>query len=201
MAKRAFLDVYQSQVATALAKAGTSLVLESVEGLSARNVLIIDEGTTKAEVIYVTSIDTLTKTATVIRALGDTSDVAHAKGAIVKKVGWKNTMTVVITDISTAETLCIVPPKGILTRATTVLAGAIATADGVVTLSKNTQEITNGVITIAYNGSAEGDIDECIPTLYNEFNGTTDYLKVVNGGACTNTFRMNLTAEFICLED
>jgi len=201
LAKRAFLDVYQSRVATALAKAGTSLVLDSVTGLAAQDVLMIDEGNTKAEVVFVTAVTTITKTATVVRAMAGTTDVAHAKGAIVKKVGWKNTITINIADVSTAETVAVVPPKGILTKASTVLGGTIATADAVITLSKGTQAITGGVITIAYSGSALGDIDECTPTLYNEFNGTTDYLKAVNGGASTNAFAVNLVCEFICVED
>jgi len=188
-------------VATALAKAGTSLVLGDVTGLAAQDVLIIDEGLTSAEVVFVTAVTTLTKTATIVRGMAGTTDVAHSKGAVVKKVGWRQTCTIPIADISTAETVCIVPPKGILVRATGVLGGTVATANGVITLSKGTQAITGGVITVSYSGSALGDIDECTPTLYNEFNGTTDYLKAVNGGACTNAFAYPVTCEFICVED
>lgn len=201
MAKRAFLDVYQSRVATALAKAGTSLVLDSVTGLAAQDVLIIDEGNTHAEVVFVTAVTTLTETATIVRAMAGTTDVAHAKGAIVKKVGWREIVPIQITDISTAQTPYVLPPKGILVKASTVLGGTIATADAVITLSKGTQAITSGVITIAYSGSAAGDIDSCSPTLYNEFNGTTDYLKAANGGASTNTFTQTVLCEFICVED
>lgn len=201
MAKRAFLDVYQSRVATALAKSGVSLVLDSVTGLAAQDVLIIDEGNTHAEVVFVTAVTTLTKTATVVRAMAGTTDRAHAKGAIVKKVGWKVIVPLHLADISTAETVAVLPPKGILVKASTVLGGTIATADGVITLSKGTQAITGGVITVANASSALGDIDSCIPTLYNEFDGVADYLKAVNGGACTNTFAQTILCEFICLED
>ena len=201
MAKRAFLDVYQSRVATALAKAGVSLVLENVTGLAAQDVLIIDEGNTKAEVVFVTAVTTTTKTATIVRGMAGTTDVAHAKGAIVKKVGWKNTIAVNIPDVSTALTIAFVPPKGILTKASTVLGGAITVADAVITLSKGTQAITGGVITIATASSALGDIDECVPTLYNEFNGTTDYLKAVGNGGSTDVATAGLLLEFICLED
>lgn len=201
MAKRAFLDVYQSRVATALAKAGTTLYLDSVTGLAAQDVLIIDEGLTTAEVVFATAVDTTAKTATIVRAMAGTTDVAHAKGAIVKKVGWREVVTLYLADISTAETLALLPPKGILVKASTVLGGAIATADATLTLYNKTQAITGGVITIGYSGSALGDIDTCVPTLYNEFDGVDDYLKVVAGGESTNTEPLNIILEFICVED
>ncbi len=201
MAKRAFLDAFQSRVATALTKSATSLVLDGVTGLAAQDVLIVDEGNTHAEVIFVTAVTTLTKTVTIVRAMAGTTAQKHAVGAIVKKVGWKNTITLNIADVSTGETVAVVPPKGILVKASTVLGGTIATAPAVITLSKSAQAITGGVITIADGGSALGDIDSCVPTLYNEFNGTTDYLKAVNGGASTNAFAVNLVCEFICVED
>lgn len=188
-------------MATALAKAGVSLVLENVTGLAAQDVLVIDEGNTKAEVVFVTAVTTLTKTATIVRDMAGTTDVAHAKGAIVKKVGWKNTIAVNIPDVSTGLTIAFVPPKGILTKASTVLGGAITVADAIITLSKGTQAITGGVITIATASSALGDIDSCIPTLYNEFNGTTDYLKIVGNGGSTDVATAGLLLEFISLED
>lgn len=86
-------------------------------------------------------------------------------------------------------------------KASTVLSGTIATADAVITLYNKTQAITGGVITIGYSGSALGDIDTCSPTLYNEFDGVDDYLKIINGGASTNTFGQDVICEFICVED
>jgi len=188
-------------VATALAVAGVSLSLDSVTGLSAQDVLIIDEGLTTAEVVFVTAVNTTTKVATIVRGMAGTTDVAHAKGAIVKKVGWKNTIAVNIPDVSSALTIAFVPPKGILTKASIVLGGAITVADAVITLSKGTQAITGGVITIATASSALGDIDECVPTLYNEFNGTTDYLKIVGNGGSTDVATAGLLLEFISVED
>lgn len=202
MAKRAFLNVYQSRVATALAQAGVSLVIDSVTGLSAQDVLMIDEGNTKAEVVFVTAVSTLTKTATVVRGMAGTTDVAHAKGAIVKKVGWKAIVPVAITDLSSAEEYCILPPKGILVGAHIVLGETIATAPAVVDLYKGaTQAITGGKITIAHGSSALGDIGSCVPTLYNEFNGTTDFLRANNLGASANAAPATLILEFICVED
>lgn len=202
MAKRAFLNVYQSRVATALAKAGVSLVLESVTGLAAQDVLIIDEGNTKAEVVFVTAVATLTKTATIVRAMAGTTDVAHAKGAIVKKIGWKVIVPIELATLVAAMVKAVLPPKGILVKASTALDAAIATADAVITLSKGTQAITGGAFTIAFSGSALGDLDSCTPTLHNEFNGTTDYLKaVVSGSDAANTRPIAVICEFICVED
>lgn len=111
MARRAFLDVYQSRVATALTVAGTSLYLDSVEGLAAQDVLIIDDGLAKAEVVFVTAVDATTGIATIVRAMAGTAAVAHAKGAIVKKVGWREIITMHITDVSTAETIACLPRR------------------------------------------------------------------------------------------
>jgi len=201
MSKRAFLDVYQSRVNVALAKAGTSLVLDSVTGLAAQDVLMIDEGNTKAEVVFVTAVTTTTKTATIVRGMAGTTDVAHAKGAIVKKVGWRHTIAVDFLDISTAKTIAFLPPKGILVKASTVLGGTIDTADAVITLYNKTQAITGGEITITHGSSALGDIDSCTPTLYNEFDGVDDYLKVVSAGASGQTITAGLLLEFISVED
>ena len=202
MAKRAFLDVYQSRVATALAKAGTSLVLDSVSGLAAQDVLIIDEGNTHAEVVFVTAVTTTTKTATIVRAMAGTTDVAHAKGAIVKKVGWREIVPIPLDSMIATTVKAVLPPKGILVKASTVLSAAIVSANAVITLSKGTQAITGGVITIAYADSALGDIDSCSPTLYNEFDGAADYLKaVVSGSNAANTAEITVLCEFICVED
>ncbi|MBA7644148.1 hypothetical protein ES703_51885 [subsurface metagenome] len=201
MAKRAFLDVYQSRVATALAIGGTSLVLDSVTGLAAQDVLIIDEGNTKAEVVFVTAVTITTKTATIVKGMAGTTDVAHAKGAIVKKVGWREIVPIQLATLATGETKAVLPPKGILVKASTVLEAAIAAGDAVITLSKGSQEITGGAITIDQATGDLGTIDECLPTLYNEFNGTTDYLKAVTSGSCTSVVDQVVLCEFICVED
>ena len=200
MARRGFLDVFLDTLSSAMTAATTSMVVDDITGLSAQEVCVIEEGTTRAEVVLVTAVVAATNTATVVRGLLGTTAVVHSKGSLVKQAGYKIVVPVHITDVSTAETVCVLPPKGLLTKAWTVLGEAIATANAVITLYNKTQAITGGVITIAYSGSALGDIDSCTPTVYNEFDGVDDYLKVINGGASTNTAALTVLCEFICVE-
>jgi hypothetical protein len=199
LARRKFLDVYQSKITTDLTATATSLVLASVTGLAAQDVLIIEEGRATAEVVFVTAVNTVTLTATIVRAMGGTTAVAHEAGSTVCKVGAEDTIMVRITDLGTAATQITAMPKCILVRVWGVLPGAITTADEVITLLKNAQAITGGTITIANSGSALGDVDECLPTLYNEFNGTTDYLSVANSGASTAAYAYYVNCKIIRL--
>ena len=200
MARRGFLDVTVDTLASAVTAAATSITLDDITGFAAHTLAIIEEGTSRAEIVFITAVTTATNTLTVVRGMLDTTAVVHSKGSRIKECGYKSWLSFPIPDIATVYTMCIVPPRGVLVSARTVLAQAIATADAVITLYKAAQAITGGVITIAYSGSATGDIDWCYPTLYNEFNGTTEYLKVINAGACTGSHVQQITLEFICIE-
>lgn len=101
-----------------------------------------------------------------------------------------------ITDISAVETLYLMLPKCKVTRIWAVLSGAIITANPTITASKNAQAITNGVITIPYSGSAAGDIAFCQPTVYNEFNGINEYLKLVGGAQSGNVVPVLVVVEY-----
>lgn len=200
MARRGFLDIFIDTLSSAMTAATTSMVVDDITDLSAQDVCVIEEGSIREEIVFVTAVDTDTDTATVVRGMLGTTAVVHSKGQLVKLVGYKIVVPVHITDVSTAETVCVLPPKGIMVKAWTVLGEAIATANAIITLYNKTQAITGGVITIGYDGSALGDIDSCTPTVYNEFDGVDDYLKVVNGGASTNTAAITVLCEFICVE-
>jgi len=200
MARRGFLQVFIDTLSSAMTAATTSMVVDDITDLSAQDVCIIEEGSTREEIVFVTAVVTATNTATVVRARLGTTAVVHSKGSLVKLVGFKTVVPVHITDVSTAETVCVLPPKGILVKASTVLGEAIATADAVITLYNKTQAITGGAITIGYSGSALGDIDTCTPTVYNEFDGSDDYLKVINGGASVNTAAITVLCELVCVE-
>ncbi len=67
-----------------------------------------------------------------------------------------------------------------------VIDGAIGTADTVLTFKVNTTAMTNGTLTIAYSGSAAGDMDSCTPTALNVFTAT-DYLRVTSDVAGSGT--------------
>lgn len=200
MARRAFLDVFVDVLSSAMTAATTSMVLDDETGLAAQDVCIIEEGTSREEVVFVTAVVTATNTATVVRGMLSSTAVVHSKGSLVKRAGYKTSLSFPIPAIGTTYTMCIVPPKGILVRASGCLNAAITGANETITLYNKTQAITGGVITIAYDGSALGDIDYCTPTAYNEFNGTTDYLKCINSGASTGTQVYQVTCEFLCLE-
>lgn len=101
-----------------------------------------------------------------------------------------------ITDISTASFVLVpLPVACTLTRVTTALEGAIATADATITLTNSTGPATIGTITVANSGSAEGDLDSLTPSSNNTFTAST-YLKIATNGASTNTVGLNVFLEF-----
>ena len=92
-----------------------------------------------------------------------------------------------ITDVSTASSILIPivdDMEGDVIDVTTVLGGALTTADATVTVSKNTTSM--GTITVAYTSSAAGDIDNLVPTSNNSL-VAGDYLKIATDGGSTGT--------------
>jgi len=108
----------------------------------------------------------------------------------------KGVVVVRIADISTAETLYLMLPECTVTKIWSVLSGTIANVNATITASRIGVALTNGVITIAFAGSAAGDIDSCTPTANNDFDGSTQYLKLVGGGESTNAVPVLVTVEF-----
>ncbi len=100
--------------------------------------------------------------------------------------GKQEFLSVKITDISTAGTVYIPTPfAGTVTSIDSVIDGAIITVDCGITTGISGVNITNGAITIAFTGSAAGDLDSATPTALNTFT-STDYLEVTTDGASTN---------------
>ena len=85
-----------------------------------------------------------------------------------------------------------VPFAGTVTKVTSVIDGALGTADTVLTCKINGTAMTNGNITVAYSGSAAGDIDSCTPTALNVFT-STDYIRVTSDTAGTGSVNATLT--------
>ena len=81
--------------------------------------------------------------------------------------------------------------EGEVVNVTTVLGGAIATADAVITVSKNNASM--GTITIANSSSAEGDTDSLAPTSANRFLVAGDWLELTTDGASTNAIPVGFT--------
>lgn len=98
-----------------------------------------------------------------------------------------------LTTISTAgQVYFYCPYAGTLTKVTNVLNGAIATADA--TLTVKTQAGTAGTITVAYSGSAAGDIDS-LTVVSNGAITAGSLIEVETDGASTNAVETNLTLE------
>jgi len=190
VARLALKDRAQDRLGAALAVAATSLVLGDVSDFKSTKLtppflVIVDSGNTKEEIMLVTAVTELTKTLTVERDMLGSTDVAHAKGALVVHTGTPIVLQARITDISTGGTEYIMPPKCVVVEAWCCISATITGADSIITLSKEAQAMTNGVITVAYSGSAAGKVHKCNPTVYTEFDGVDDYLKIVSGGEST----------------
>lgn len=102
-------------------------------------------------------------------------------------------LTVELSDISTAgQKYVVAPDNGRIIKVFSVINGAIGTADADLTLKINGTAVTGGVITVAYDGSAAGDIDSVEPTAANELL-EGDVVEVETDGASTNTVPVVVT--------
>lgn len=102
-------------------------------------------------------------------------------------------LTVRLPDVSTASSVFVVSPyAGTLSKAYSVIDGAIADADAVLTLNVNGGTNISETITIANSGSAAGDVDSCTPSAHNTV-AVGDYIKITTNGASTNTVAATIT--------
>lgn len=79
----------------------------------------------------------------------------------------KVTIPFYIADVSTAGQIYVPIPdefEGDIVEIRTALNGAIITADAVITAKIGGVAVTNGALTIAFTGSAAGDVDTARPT-------------------------------------
>jgi len=98
----------------------------------------------------------------------------------------------VIEDVSTAETVYIpVANAGTVAKVTTVLEGAIGTADSTITV-KNAAGSSMGTLTIAYTSSAAGDVDTLAPASNNTVSGN-DAITIETDGASTTAQKLWFT--------
>lgn len=110
------------------------------------------------------------------------TDVATYTGAGKQLV----TMNYVIPDISSSDTILVpIAFNGKILSLTTVIAGAIANADAIVTLDDSSDnEICSA--TVGYDGSAAGDIDTDEAAAAYDDVAVGDYLKLATNGGSTN---------------
>ena len=102
-------------------------------------------------------------------------------------------LTVKMTTVSTAGSTWIVcPVKAKINKIYSVLNGTIATADAAITVEIGGVAVTNAGITIAYSGSAAGDIDSSTPTAKNVVNAG-QAIEIITSGASTNAIAADFT--------
>jgi hypothetical protein len=102
------------------------------------------------------------------------------------------TLTAVIADVSTAETVYVaVPYSGNVVRVTSVLEGAISIADATITVSDNASN-SMGTLTITQSGSAAGDVDTLTPAS-NQDVTDNDYITIATDGASSSANKLWLT--------
>lgn len=93
-------------------------------------------------------------------------------------------------DISTAGSVWIPSPcTGTVTKIHTIIDGVIATANAGITFEINGTLIAAGAITIAYSGSAAGDVDSSTPSGARTL-AIGDKLECITDGASTNTIKV-----------
>lgn len=107
----------------------------------------------------------------------------------------KFSLSVYFPDIGTASTIYV--PLGVactLKKVTSAINGAIATTNTILTVA-NYAGTTIGTITIAFSGSAAGDIDTLSAASNNTFLAGT-FLKISSDGATSSTVSANITLDF-----
>ena len=104
-------------------------------------------------------------------------------------------LTVEMNDVSAAETVYLVIPRACtVTKVSSVILNAITVADATVTISNHAGS-SMGTITVAFSGSAAGDIDTLTPSSNNTFTAG-QRIKLTSDGGSTTTCRTFYTIEY-----
>lgn len=120
--------------------------------------------------------------------------VANIDASSVKQVNKKEFTYTIDTINTSASYYLVIPYAGVISKAWSVIDGAITGSDTTLTLEIANVAVTNGVITITQSGSAAGDVDSCTPTAANTLTAGQALEIVCNGGA-SNDIRCTLTIE------
>lgn len=107
----------------------------------------------------------------------------------------KFVLTTQIEDISTAgQTYVVSPFAGTITKIYSVLNGAISGANSILTPKIGGTAITDGAITVAFSGSAAGDVDSSTPSALNTVTAG-QAIEIETDGGSTGTVKTVLTIE------
>jgi hypothetical protein len=91
-----------------------------------------------------------------------------------------------IDNISAVSTVYVpIPFAGTISKVVTVLEASIASADSTITV-KNAAAASMGTITVAYSGSAAGDVDTLSPSSNNTVTADS-FITIASDGGSTNT--------------
>jgi hypothetical protein len=103
------------------------------------------------------------------------------------------TLTTRIADISVASSAWVVSPiHGKVVKVYSVIDGAITVADATLTPKIGGTSMTNGAITVAYSGSAAGDVDSSDPDANNEV-AAGEAIEVATDGGSTGSVAAEIT--------
>jgi hypothetical protein len=107
----------------------------------------------------------------------------------------KGVVTTSLVDVSTASTVYVVLPVACtVTKVSSVIANAITIANSVVTVF-NHSDVSMGTITVAFSGSAAGDIDTLTPASNNTFTAG-QRIRISTDGASTTACQISFTVEY-----
>ena len=102
-------------------------------------------------------------------------------------------LTVDMTDISSAGSVWVVAPvSGKFTKLYSVINGAISNANAAITTKIAGTGVTDGGLTIAYDSSAAGDIDEATPS-DNNVVAAGQAVEIISDGGSTDVCRATFT--------
>lgn len=105
-------------------------------------------------------------------------------------------LTVTLPDVSAASSVYVpVVVASVFVGATTVLGGAITSADSTVTFVRNDSASFGTGITIAYSGSAAGDVDTFTATT-NTSVSANGWVRVTSDGGSSTTQPLYVTLRF-----
>lgn len=104
-------------------------------------------------------------------------------------------LTAVLNDVSTAETIFVpLPFNAILTQVISCLQGTITGADSIITV-RDSNGNSAGTFTVAFTGSAAGDIDTLFPATNNVFT-SGQKVQIQTDGGSTGLQKLFLTLVF-----
>lgn len=100
-----------------------------------------------------------------------------------------------LADVSAPGQIYVVPGfRGKIKKISTVLNSAITGANAVLGAKIAGTAVTGSAITVAFSGSASGDVDTCIPTGANTFN-EDQAIEIETDGASSTTAILYITIE------